>query len=291
MKTIGSRILAYARLIRLDKPIGILLLLWPTLWGLWIAAQGVPEPRLLAIFVLGTILMRSAGCAINDWADRDFDRAVKRTEMRPLAAGDISGSEAIAVAVFCAVCAASLLYFLNAAARAWSIPAVAIAAFYPFTKRFFAVPQAVLGLAFSMGIPMAFAAVRGEVPWIAYALVAANFFWVMAYDTAYAMVDRDDDLKIGMKTSAIFFDKYDVTAVMTCYAFFIISMAVIGHQLRLSAVFYLSLIVAAAVATYHYSLIAQREGMKCFAAFRGNNALGFSVFLGVALDYAIRANA
>ncbi|MGL4232607.1 MAG: 4-hydroxybenzoate octaprenyltransferase, partial [Casimicrobium sp.] len=194
--TLRNKLNAYERLIRLDKPVGFMLLMWPTLWGLWIAAYGAPDIRFVWIFVLGTILMRSAGCAINDWADRDFDGAVKRTEKRPLAAGEITGKEAIAVAIVCALCAATLLIPLNWEARFWAIPALAIAIVYPFTKRFFAVPQAILGLAFSMGIPMAFAAVRSDVPWQAWALIAANFFWVMAYDTEYAMVDRDDDLRI-----------------------------------------------------------------------------------------------
>jgi 4-hydroxybenzoate polyprenyltransferase len=289
--SIKQKLDAYERLIRLDKPVGFMLLMWPTLWGLWMAAYGMPDIRFVWIFVLGTILMRSAGCAINDWADRDFDAAVKRTEHRPLAAGEITGKEAIAVGVVCALCAAMLLIPLNWSARFWAIPALAIAIVYPFTKRFFAVPQAILGLAFSMGIPMAFAAVRGEVPWIAYALIAANFFWVMAYDTEYAMVDRDDDLKIGMKTSAIFFGKYDVLAVMTSYALFLLGMAAIGVYLRFGWVFYVGLGLAAILAIHHYTLIRDRDRMKCFAAFRGNNLLGLCVFVGVAIDYMIRLNA
>jgi 4-hydroxybenzoate polyprenyltransferase len=289
--TLKQKLSAYERLIRLDKPVGFMLLMWPTLWGLWIAAFGAPDIRLVWIFVLGTILMRSAGCAINDWADRDFDRAVKRTEHRPLAAGEISGKEAIIVGVVCALCAATLLIPLNWAARFWAIPAVLIAIAYPFMKRFFAVPQAVLGLAFSMGIPMAFAAVRGEVPWIAYALVAANFFWVMAYDTEYAMVDRDDDMKIGMKTSAIYFGKYDVLAVMTSYALFLFGMAAIGVHLQFGWIFYAGLALATVLAIHHYTLIKDRDRMKCFAAFRSNNLLGLCVFVGIAVDYMIRVRA
>jgi 4-hydroxybenzoate polyprenyltransferase len=282
---------AYERLIRLDKPVGFMLLMWPTLWGLWIAAYGAPDIRLVWIFVLGTILMRSAGCAINDWADRDFDRAVKRTEARPLASGEISSTEAIVVGAVCALFAATLLIPLNGSARFWAIPALLIAIVYPFAKRFFAVPQAVLGLAFSMGIPMAFAAVRGDVPWIAYALVAANCFWVMAYDTEYAMVDRDDDEKIGMKTSAIFFGKYDVICVMSSYALFLFAMGAIGIYLQFGWIFYAGLTLATVLAIHHYTLIMDRDRTKCFTAFRGNNLLGLCVFVGVALDYAIRVRA
>jgi 4-hydroxybenzoate polyprenyltransferase len=289
--TIKQKLDAYERLIRLDKPVGFMLLMWPTLWGLWIAAYGMPDVRLVWIFVLGTILMRSAGCAINDWADRDFDHAVKRTEMRPLASGEISGKEAIAVGVVCALCAATLLIPLNWEARLWAIPALAIAIVYPFTKRFFAVPQAILGLAFSMGIPMAFAAVRNEVPWQAWALIAANFFWVMAYDTEYAMVDRDDDVKIGIKTSAIFFGRLDVAAVMTCYALFLMGMGVIGFSYGAGWFFYIGLLLATVLALHHYTLIRGRDRMKCFTAFRGNNLVGLCVFIGVALDYAVRLRA
>jgi 4-hydroxybenzoate polyprenyltransferase len=291
VSTLRNKLDAYERLIRLDKPVGFMLLMWPTLWGLWIAAYGMPDFRFIWIFVLGTILMRSAGCAINDWADRDFDGAVKRTEMRPLASGEISGKEAIAVGVVCALCAAMLLIPFNWTARFWAIPALIIAIVYPFTKRFFAVPQAVLGIAFSMGIPMAFAAVRSDVPWQAWALIAANFFWVMAYDTEYAMVDRDDDLRIGMKTSAIFFGKYDVLAVMTSYALFLFGMAAIGVSLRAGWIFYGGLLLAAILAVHHYTLIKDRDRAKCFTAFRGNNLLGLCVFVGVALDYAVRLNA
>jgi 4-hydroxybenzoate polyprenyltransferase len=289
--TLIQKLNAYERLIRLDKPVGFMLLMWPTLWGLWIAAFGAPDIRLVWIFVLGTILMRSAGCAINDWADRDFDRAVKRTEMRPLAAGEISGKEAIVVGLVCALCAAALLIPLNWPARLWALPALAIAIAYPFTKRFFAVPQAILGIAFSMGVPMAFAAVHGHVPWIAWALVATNFFWVMAYDTAYAMVDRDDDVKIGIKTSAIFFGRYDVLAVMACYALFIAGMAAIGVYIGAGWMFYAGLALAAILAVHYYTLIKDRDRMKCFAAFHSNNLLGLCVFVGVALDYMVRLRA
>ncbi|MCC7069444.1 MAG: 4-hydroxybenzoate octaprenyltransferase [Burkholderiales bacterium] len=282
---------AYLRLIRLDKPVGFMLLMWPTLWGLWIAAQGAPAPRLIVIFALGTILMRSAGCAINDWADRDFDGAVKRTAMRPLAAGEISGREAMAVAAVCALAAASLLIALNHAARLWAIPALAIAACYPFTKRFFSVPQAFLGIAFSMGIPMAFAAVRSDTPSLAGWLMFANFFWVMAYDTEYAMVDRDDDVRIGIHTSALFFGRFDVLAVGICYAMFLTSMAWIGRDIGLGHGYAVALVLASLIALRHIVLLRGRERANCFAAFRGNNLLGLVLFAGIALDYALRRGA
>jgi 4-hydroxybenzoate polyprenyltransferase len=288
---IKNKLNAYERLIRLDKPVGFMLLMWPTLWGLWIAAYGAPDLRIVWIFVLGTILMRSAGCAINDWADRDFDGAVKRTEMRPLASGEITNKEALWVAAFCALAAACLLIPLNWTARAWAIPALIIAAVYPFTKRFFAIPQAILGFAFSMGIPMAFAAVRSDVPTIAYALIAANFFWVMAYDTEYAMVDRDDDVRIGIKTSALFFGRFDVLAVAASYVLFLASMVAIGFWIKLGWIYFGCLALAAVLAVHHVTLIRNRDRMKCFAAFRGNNLLGLCVFTGVALDYAVRARA
>jgi 4-hydroxybenzoate polyprenyltransferase len=289
--TLKKKLDAYERLIRLDKPVGFMLLMWPTLWGLWIAAYGAADIRFVWIFILGTILMRSAGCAVNDWADRDFDGAVKRTEMRPIASGEIKPSEALWVAAFCALAAATLLIPLNWSARAWAIPALIIAAVYPFTKRFFAIPQAILGLAFSMGIPMAFAAVRSEVPPIAWALVVANFFWVMAYDTEYAMVDRDDDVRLGIKTSALFFGRYDVLAVAASYALFLLSMAAIGVWMKLSLIYLGGLFFAAILAVHHVVQIRGRDRMKCFAAFRGNNLLGVCVFTGVALDYAVRVRA
>jgi 4-hydroxybenzoate polyprenyltransferase len=282
---------AYERLIRLDKPVGFMLLMWPTLWGLWIAGYGVPDVRFIFIFVLGTILMRSAGCAINDWADRDFDGAVKRTAMRPVAAGEISGKEALWVGLVCALSAAVLLVPLNWPARLWALPALAVAAIYPFTKRFISIPQAILGIAFSMGIPMAFAAVRGEVPLVAFALMLANFFWVLAFDTEYAMVDRDDDIRIGIKTSALFFGRYDVIAVAICYALFLALMAMIGVWQGLGMLYYIGLALAAVLAVHHITQIRGRDRMQCFAAFRGNNLLGMAVFVGLATDYLIRLKA
>ena len=288
---IKAKLDAYERLIRLDKPVGFLLLMWPTVWGLWMAAYGAPDIRFVFIFVLGTTLMRSAGCAVNDWADREFDGAVKRTAMRPLASGEISGREALWVGAACALAAAFLLISLNWQARLWALPALAIAAVYPFTKRFFAIPQAILGLAFSMGIPMAFAAVRSEVPPLAWVLMFANFFWVMAYDTEYAMVDRDDDIRIGIKTSALFFGKFDVIAVAVSYACFIGIMTGVGVWQQFGLFYYVGLGLAAALAINHIWLIRGRDRMKCFTVFRGNNLLGISVFVGVALDFAVRLKA
>ena len=291
VKTFVARLDSYERLIRLDKPVGYLLLLWPTLWGLWIAGYGVPDIRFIMIFALGTVLMRSAGCAVNDWADRDFDGAVKRTAMRPVASGEISGNEALWVGLACALAAAVLLVPLNWSARLWAIPAIVIAAVYPFTKRFMSIPQAILGIAFSMGIPMAFAAVRGEVPMVAFALMLANFFWVLAFDTEYAMVDRDDDIRIGIKTSALFFGRFDVIAVAACYALFLGLMAGVGAWQNLGVLYFAGLALASVLAVHHIMLIRGRDRMKCFAAFRGNNLLGMCVFTGLAADYLVRLKA
>ena len=290
-KKILAKLDAYERLIRLDKPVGYMLLMWPTLWGLWIAGDGVPDIRLIFIFALGTVLMRSAGCAINDWADRDFDSAVKRTAMRPVASGEITGNEALWVGLVCALAAAVLLMPLSWSARFWAIPAIAIAAVYPFTKRFISIPQAILGIAFSMGIPMAFAAIRGEVPLVAFALMLANFFWVLAFDTEYAMVDRDDDIRIGIKTSALFFGRFDVIAVAASYTLFLGLMAGIGAWQELGVLYYAGLALAAVLAVHHIMLIRGRDRMKCFAAFRSNNLLGMCVFTGVASDYLLRLKA
>jgi len=290
-KKILAKLDAYERLIRLDKPVGYMLLMWPTLWGLWIAADGVPDIRLIFIFALGTVLMRSAGCAINDWADRDFDSAVKRTAMRPVASGEITGNEALWVGLVCALAAAVMLVPLSWSARFWAIPAIVIAAIYPFTKRFISIPQAILGIAFSMGIPMAFAAIRGDVPLVAFALMLANFFWVLAFDTEYAMVDRDDDIRIGIKTSALFFGRFDVIAVATSYTLFLGLMAGIGAWQELGVLYYVGLALAAVLAVHHIMLIRGRDRMKCFAAFRGNNLLGMCVFTGVATDYLLRLKA
>jgi 4-hydroxybenzoate polyprenyltransferase len=283
-----NRLALYFRLVRLDKPIGILLLLWPTLAALWFASDGKPDWRLVMIFFIGTVLMRSAGCAINDFADRDFDRHVKRTEQRPLTSGRIAGWEAVMVAAILALISFLLILPLNALTRELSVAAVAIAASYPYFKRFFAIPQAYLGIAFGFGIPMAFAAVQDMVPPAAWLLLLANVFWAVAYDTEYAMVDRDDDLKIGIKTSAITFGRFDVAAVMLCYAVTFMIVFLVGWQYGLRTWFIAGMLVAAGCAVYHYRLIRERDRMRCFAAFRHNNWLGAAVFAGIALDYALR---
>jgi 4-hydroxybenzoate polyprenyltransferase len=284
--TLAERLDAYERLMRLDKPIGTLLLLWPTLSALWLAANGAPRGSLVLIFCVGTLVMRSAGCAMNDWADRDFDAHVERTAQRPLAAGVIAPWEALAVAAVAAFAAFLLVLLTNRATLLWSLPALAIAIAYPFFKRFFAVPQAFLGIAFSFGIPMAYAAVGNEVPPLAFALLAINLLWVMAYDTEYAMVDRADDAKIGIRTSALTFGRFDVAAIALCYAGFLVGMAWIGHVHALRAPYYAGLVVALAIALYHVHTIRGREPAACFRAFVGNHWLGMAVFLGIVFDYA-----
>ena len=283
-----NKLALYFRLIRLDKPIGTVLLLWPTLCALWLAQQGVPDWRLLLIFTLGTFLMRSAGCAINDYADQDIDKFVKRTVDRPITSGRISGKEALAVAGVLTVLAFCLILPLNALTKQLSVAAVIIAGTYPYFKRFFAIPQAYLGIAFGFGIPMGFAAITDSVPVVAWLLLLGNVFWAVAYDTEYAMVDRDDDVKIGIKTSAITFGRYDVAIIMLCYAAFLLLWLVCGWHLGLRYWYVAGLLVAAACAVYHYTLIRARERMPCFAAFRHNNWLGAAVFAGVVLDFAFR---
>ena len=278
-----SKLKLYARLVRLDKPIGSLLLLWPTLSALWLASDGRPDPMLVAIFSIGTVLMRSAGCAINDFADRDFDKHVKRTAERPLTSGQIAAWEAIAVAVVLALISFVLVLPLNTLTQQLSVLAVIVAGTYPYFKRFFALPQAYLGIAFGFGIPMAYAAVQGVVPLEAWVLLIANVFWALAYDTEYAMVDRDDDLLIGIRTSAITFGRFDVLAVMLCYGIHLLLIAVIGASYHLGVLFYLGLVIAAAIAAYHYHLIRERDRLRCFAAFRHNNWLGAAVFIGIVL--------
>jgi len=282
-----DRIALYIRLTRLDKPIGILLLLWPTLGALWLASNGRPGWQLVVIFTGGTVLMRSAGCAINDFADRDFDKHVKRTAERPLTSGKIAPWEAVAVAAGLAVLAFCLILPLNLLTRELSVAAVAIAASYPYFKRFFAIPQAYLGIAFGFGIPMAYAAVQEHVPAYAWILLVANILWAIAYDTEYAMVDRDDDLKIGIRTSAITFGRHDVAAVMLCYAASGAITLWVGWQYGLHSWFLLGLAAALGCAVYHYTLIRGRERMPCFAAFKHNNWLGAAVFAGIALNYLL----
>ena len=287
MKPIFTRLNWYIRLVRLDKPIGILLLLWPTLSALWIASDGKPDWKYVVIFSLGTVLMRSAGCAINDYADRDFDKHVKRTAARPLTSGKISTTEALLVTALLALISFALILPLNTLTKQLSVLALAIAASYPYFKRFFSIPQAYLGVAFGFGIPMSFAAVQNTVPAAAWLLLLANIFWAVAYDTEYAMVDRDDDLKIGIKTSAITFGRYDVLAVMLCYlcSFLLIIAVLWNYGLRYW--FLAGMVVAAGCVVYHYQLIRERKREDCFAAFMHNNWLGAAIFAGIALDYAL----
>jgi 4-hydroxybenzoate polyprenyltransferase len=283
-----SRFVIYTRLMRLDKPIGILLLLWPMLWGLWFAAQGFPDWHILAIFVMGTILMRSAGCVINDFADRKIDPHVERTKTRPMAIGLVSSREALLLAAGLSLIAFILILPLNLLTIGLSVPALFLAASYPFTKRFFAMPQAYLGMAFSFGIPMAFAAQTGALPSIVWMLMLANLFWVIAYDTAYAIVDKPDDLKIGIKTSAITLGQYDVIGVMVCHALFVALMVHIGQLQSMGAAYYAGLLVAAGLTGYQYTLIRNRDRALCFKAFLHNNYVGMVVFIGIALDFMIR---
>jgi len=283
-----QRLKLYWHLTRFDKPIGILLLLWPTLSALWLASGGVPDPELLLVFTLGTACMRAAGCAINDYADRDFDRHVKRTAQRPLTSGKIAGWEALMVAGVLAVASFALIIDLNRATKLLSVAAIFIAASYPYFKRFFALPQAYLGIAFGFGIPMAYAAVQNQVPATAWWWLLANVFWALAYDTEYAMVDRDDDIKIGIRTSALTFGRYDVVAVMACYAMYLLILAGAGRALGLGWPFAVGLIAAGLCAGYHYFLIRKRERDGCFKAFRHNNWLGCLIFIGIASDFAFR---
>jgi len=278
----------YEKLMRLDKPIGILLLLWPTLWALWLSALGKPNWVVLWVFVLGTVLMRSAGCVINDYADREFDKHVERTKERPLTAGKVTTKEALTLfAVLCLISFALVLMLGNQLVIWMSVPAVFLAASYPFTKRFFAIPQAYLGVAFGFGIPMAYAAHLGNVPGEAWWLLLANVFWAVAYDTEYAMVDRDDDLKIGIKTSAITFGRYDVAAVMACYAMTLAIIGWVGWTLHLGWAFYAGLGVAAGIFGLHYTWIRGRQRMPCFKAFLHNNWVGLVIFVGIVVDFLI----
>ena len=275
-------------LIRWNRPAGWLLLLWPSLSALWIAAHGWPGWHLLAVFLLGTILMRSAGCCVNDVADRDFDRHVKRTAQRPVTSGKVSVKESLALGAVLALMAFGLVLTTNAATIAWSFAALAVAIIYPYAKRFVSMPQAVLGVAFSFGIPMAFAATQSRVPALAWVLLLGNLFWVLAYDTEYAMVDRDDDLKIGMKTSAITLGTWDVPAIMGFYAVYLGIWAWAYPVVAPGPAFYLGIAAAAAQAAWHWTLIRHRTRDGCFKAFRLNHWVGFSVFAGIALDSAMR---
>jgi 4-hydroxybenzoate polyprenyltransferase len=278
--TLAERIDAYEKLIRLDKPIGILLLLWPTLWALWMSSRGHPDWRVVWIFFMGTVLMRSAGCAMNDFADRDFDAHVARTRDRPLAAGRIKPAEALLVAAVLALVSFALVLQLNAQTIKLSVVALVIAAAYPFTKRFFSLPQAILGVAFGFGIPMAFAAQTTFVPWIAWVLLIANVFWAIAYDTEYAMVDRVDDVKLGLRTSAITFGRFDVAAVIASHALFLLIMAYVGRTMHLAWPYHAGLGVAAVLVVFQYRMIRKRDPQECFRAFRHNNWIGAVIFAG-----------
>ena len=288
-RKLRERLDLYERLMRLDKPIGILLLLWPTLWALWLSAYGQPDWRVVWIFVLGTVLMRSAGCVINDLADRHIDPHVARTKDRPLAAGKVSKKEAVMLFLLLSLCAFCLILPLqNLKVIGLSFVALFLAATYPLTKRFFAIPQAYLGIAFGFGIPMAYAAHLDAVPRVAWYLLLANVFWAVAYDTEYAMFDREDDLKIGIKTSAITFGRFDVAAVMLCYALTLGLLGWVGSILHLGRYYHVGLGVAGALAAYHFLLIRQRDPARCFKAFMHNNWLGASIFAGIVLDYLLR---
>jgi 4-hydroxybenzoate polyprenyltransferase len=283
-----ERLSLYIQLARLHRPIGILLLLWPTLWGLWIAGSGHPTAWIVAIFVLGTTLMRSAGCVINDYADRHIDKHVKRTCERPLTSGKVTSREALWLAASLAFLAFLLVLPLNLLTIFLSVPAVFLAASYPFTKRFLAIPQAYLGIAFGFGIPMAFAALNNSVPLVAWLLLFANVFWAIAYDTEYAMVDRDDDIHLGIHSSALFFGRYDVAAVMICYALTLGLLVWVVSWVGLGWAYYFSLLIAAGIALHHYTLIKTRERASCFQAFLHNNWFGAAVFAGLVLDYWLR---
>jgi 4-hydroxybenzoate polyprenyltransferase len=282
-----SKLSLYLDLIRWNRPAGWLLLLWPTLTALWIAAKGFPGWHLLFVFIFGTILMRSAGCCLNDVADKDFDKHVKRTAQRPVTTGALSSKEALIFGAILALLAFGLVLTTNQTTILWSFAALAVAIIYPYAKRFFAMPQAVLGIAFSFGIPMAFAAVQNNIPWLAWYLLLGNLFWVLAYDTEYAMVDRDDDVKIGMKTSAITMGRYDVVIVALCYLTNMAFLVVAGVLFVYAAIYFIALFVALLQAVWHIGLIRHREREACFKAFRLNHWYGLAVFMGVFLQYLI----
>lgn len=285
--TLTERLNAYERLMRLDKPIGILLLLWPTLWGLWISSEGSPNWAILWVFVIGTVLMRSAGCVINDYADREFDPHVERTRLRPLAAGMVQPREALALAAALALVAFVIILWLNALTIQLALVAALLAASYPFTKRFLPIPQAYLGIAFGFGIPMAFAAQTGAVPALAWVMLAGNMFWSIAYDTEYAMVDRPDDLRIGIKSAAILFGRHDVLAVMLSHGVFLSIMVAVGLWAKLGFVYFAGLTAALGLILYQFTLIRGRDRGLCFKAFLHNNWVGAAVFAGIALDYLV----
>ncbi len=283
-----SRLSLYLDLIRFNRPAGWLVLVWPTLVALWVAAGGFPGWHLLAVFVAGTMLMRSSGCCINDIADRDFDRHVKRTQARPITSGQVSVKEAALLGAALALVSLALVLTTRWEAVAWAVPAVLFTILYPFTKRFFAMPQAFLGIAFNFGIVIAFAAVQGQVPATAWVLWLANLFLVLAYDTEYAMVDRDDDLKIGMKTSAITLGRFDVAGIMVFFALCLALTAWALWPLVPGWPLALGLGAAAAQVAWHYTLIRARTRAGCFTAFSKSHWIGVALFAGVALGYALQ---
>jgi 4-hydroxybenzoate polyprenyltransferase len=286
--TLVERLNAYERLMRLDKPIGALLLLWPALWGLWLAAYGLPDPDILLIFVTGTVLVRSAGCVVNDFADRDFDPHVARTCDRPLAAGLVKPWEALALAALLFLVAFLLVLYTNRLTVMLSFVAVALTVVYPFLKRVFSFPQAWLGIAFGFSIPMAFAAQYGKLVPVAWVMMVANMFWSIAYDTEYAMVDREDDIRIGLKSSAILLGRYDVAAVVASHAIFLMLMAIIGWWQFLGILYYVGLLIAGGLVYYQYRLIRTRDRDACFKAFLNNNWVGCALFVGLAADLYFR---
>jgi 4-hydroxybenzoate polyprenyltransferase len=282
-----ERLALYAKLVRIDKPIGVLLLLWPTLWGLFVASEGWPDPVILSIFVMGTFLMRSAGCAINDYFDRDVDRHVARTENRVLTSGLIRPREALYVAAALGLLSFALVLCLNGLTILLAAVAAILAITYPLFKRFFAIPQAYLGVAFGFGIPMAFAAIQGSVPLVAWVMLLANVCWAIAYDTEYAMVDRTDDIRLGLKTSAITFGRYDVLLVAMCYLLTIALLGVVGRIQHYDWPYYLGLLVACGIAALHVYWIRGRDRQQCFKAFLHNTWLGAAVFGGIGLQLII----
>jgi len=286
--TVARRLNAYERLIRLDKPIGILLLLWPTLWALWLASRGTPRLDYFLIFFVGTVLMRSAGCAINDYADRGFDAHVERTRLRPLPAGEVQPREALIVGALLALTAFALVLFLNRFAILLSFLGLAIAATYPYSKRHVSLPQAYLGIAFGFGIPMAYAAVQRHLPLECWLLLAANVFYSFAYDTEYAMVDRDDDAKIGIRTSALTLGRWDVAAVMASYAAMLLLLSIAGARVGLGWPFYAGLAAAGGMMVYHWTLIRGRGRDGCFRAFMHNNWVGGAIFAGIVFSLPLR---
>jgi 4-hydroxybenzoate polyprenyltransferase len=287
LENLTKKLGTYERLMRLDKPIGILLLLWPTLWALWMASRGMPDWITLLIFITGTVLMRSAGCVMNDIADRKYDGLVERTKNRPLATGEVSIKEAWLLAGGLCLLAFCLVWQFNKTTILLSFVALFLAATYPFTKRFLAIPQAYLGVAFGFGIPMAFAAVNDYIPPLAWVLLVVNVFWAMAYDTEYAMVDRDDDLKIGIKSSAIFFGKYDVVAVMICYAVMLGILAYVGKFMGFGKFYFIGLGASLLLACRQYILIEKRLKTDCFKAFLHNNWIGLAIFIGLVAQYLV----